>query len=748
MENCKPTRTPVSNTEIFSTTDGAPPTDATRFLCFKTHFSINQSSSKDCEYSYPKTTSRKKGTDCCLWDGVSCDNITGEVISLDLSCSCLSGTFPSNTTFFLLSSLQRLDLSFNDFRKSEISFNFSRFPSLTHLNLSSSWFSGPVPYEISYLSNLVSLHLSYRPSIDLIGFQAPGPILTLEKSAVNRIVRNLTQVREIDLDGIDMSSIDPNSFINLSYSLTSLSLLGCHLRGKFPDNIFKHPNIEYLSLDENPKLTGQFPKSNWSSPLVVLSAFDSIFTCKPRKLRILALGYNQLEGCIPNNPNAFPNLSYLDLSDNFLSGTTPSWLYTIPLLRYLNLGNNQFNGHISEFQNRLLITIILKDNSFRGPIPSLISKLVNLTFLDLSSNFIEGGLPKLPPNIRFLSVSYNNLTGNFPHICISKFLEILDLSHNNFSGVIPQYIGSFSKNLSSLNLKMNKLHGTIPSTFAKRCALKNLNLNSNHLEGPLTPSITNCKDLQVLDVGNNMINDSFPHWIETLSELQVLVLHSNKFHGPITAPTSSGSLPKLRIVDLSCNNFFGPLPTGYIKNFKGMINILDDGQGVRYMGERNYSYNFSVTIAVKGFEIELMKILTIFTSIDLSSNNFEGQIPRDIGELSSLRGLNLSHNNLIGHILTSLRNMTRLEWLDLSSNKLSGQIPTGLLDLTFLSVFNVSYNQLVGRIPHGNQFNTFENASYQGNEGLCGVPLSRGCSNKVLGQPLPAPWTNSHEDGG
>lgn len=179
-----------------------------------------------------------------------------------------------------------------------------------------------------------------------------------------------------------------------------------------------------------------------------------------------------------------------------------------------------------------------------------------------------------------------------------------------------------------------------------------------------------------------------------------------------------------------------------------MINILNDGQGVRYMGERNYSYNFSVTIAVKGFEIELMKILTIFTSIDLSSNNFEGQIPRDIRELSSLRGLNLSHNNLIGHIPTSLRNMTRLEWLDLSSNKLSGQIPTGLLDLTFLSIFNVSYNQLVGRIPHGNQFNTFENASYQGNEGLCGVPLSRGCSNKVLGQPLPAPWTNSHEDGG
>ncbi|TYI42625.1 hypothetical protein ES332_A01G112000v1 [Gossypium tomentosum] len=673
------------------------PNQSVALFQFKTHFSINQTASKNCEYSNPKakTTSLKKGTDCCLWDGVSCDNITGEVISLNLSCSCLSGTFPSNTTFFLLSSLQRLDLSFNDFRKSEISSNFGRFPSSTHLDLSYSWFSGLVPYEISYLSNLVSLHLSYRPTTDLIGFQAFGPILKLEKFAVNEIVRNLTKVREIYLDGIDMSSIDPNSFVNLSYSLTSLSLFGCHLRGKLPDNIFKLPNIEYLRLDKNPKLTGQFPKSNWSSPLSLmvlallfsnfsgsisrslgnLSQLDSLYLSfnyfsgkipssltNLAKLSILTLNDNQLEGFLPDNQNAFPNLALLDLSNNLLSGTTPSWLYTIPRLLYLNLGNNQFNGHISEFQNRLLIKIILKDNSFRGPIPSSISKLVDLTSLDLSSNELNGTISL---NI-FLSVSNNSLVGTLSGICNMKFIEILDLSHNDFSGIIPQCIGSFSQSLSSLNLKMNKLHGAITSIFAKGCALKNLNLNSNHLEGPLTPSITNCKELQVLDVRNNMVNDSFPHWIEALSELQVLVLRSNRFHGPITAATSPRSLLKLRIVDLSCNNFFVPLPT-----------------------------------AVKGFEIELVKILTIFTSIDLSCNNFEGQIPRDIGELSSLRGLNLSHNNLVGHITSSLRNMTRLEWLDLSSNKLSGQIPTGLLDLTFLSSFNVSCNQLVGPIPKG-----------------------------------------------
>ncbi|XVF82901.1 hypothetical protein PTKIN_Ptkin16aG0088100 [Pterospermum kingtungense] len=177
---------------------------------------------------------------------------------------------------------------------------------------------------------------------------------------------------------------------------------------------------------------------------------------------------------------------------------------------------------------------------------------------------------------------------------------------------------------------------------------------------------------------------------------------------------------------------------------------LDKGKHARYMGEKqaNYSYgyvyDYSANLVVKGLDTELMKILTIFTSIDLSNNNFEGEIPTVFGYLSSLRGLNLSHNNLIGHIPPSIRNLTLLEWLDLSDNKLGGQIPRELVALTFLSFFNVSYNQRVGPVPRGKQFNTFENGSYEGNEGLCGLPLSRGCSNNK--QKQAAPWRNSRKD--
>jgi Leucine-rich repeat (LRR) protein len=127
--------------------------------------------------------------------------------------------------------------------------------------------------------------------------------------------------------------------------------------------------------------------------------------------------------------------------------------------------------------------------------------------------------------------------------------------------------------------------------------------------------------------------------------------------------------------------------------------------------------------------VELVKILTIFTSIDVSCNNIEGPILGEFGGLRSLYVLNLSHNALTGQIPPSLGNLTSLESLDLSRNKLTGVIPMQLADgLIFLSVLNLSFNQLVGQIPMIKQFATFSEASYAGNKGLCGFPLKIKCT--------------------
>ncbi|KAF2287428.1 hypothetical protein GH714_039875 [Hevea brasiliensis] len=142
-------------------------------------------------------------------------------------------------------------------------------------------------------------------------------------------------------------------------------------------------------------------------------------------------------------------------------------------------------------------------------------------------------------------------------------------------------------------------------------------------------------------------------------------------------------------------------------------------------------YEVRMTITIKGVDFEVTKVLDIFAMIDLSNNQFRGEISENIGELELLKGLNFSHNHLSGHLPEAIGNLSNLEWLDLSSNKLVGRIPEQLVDLTFLEILNLSFNELTGPIPQGKQFNTFGIESYERNLGLCGFPLPNDCANDI-----------------
>ncbi|XP_027769645.1 receptor-like protein Cf-9 [Solanum pennellii] len=137
---------------------------------FKETFTINPHASSRCYFRgqkpYPKTSSWNMSRDCCLWDGVICDDMTGHVIELDLGCSRLVGTIDSNSSLFQLSHLQRLNLSWNEFHGSHISPEFGRFSSLTHLDLYNSNFSGS---ECSVTDDIQSLvaHLKDDHKFDM-----------------------------------------------------------------------------------------------------------------------------------------------------------------------------------------------------------------------------------------------------------------------------------------------------------------------------------------------------------------------------------------------------------------------------------------------------------------------------------------------------------------------------------------------------------------------------------------------------
>ncbi|XP_031284781.1 receptor-like protein 54 [Pistacia vera] len=354
-----------------------------------------------------------------------------------------------------------------------------------------------------------------------------------------------------------------------------------------------------------------------------------------------------------------------------------------------------------------------------------------LVVLDLQSNLLQGPLVMLDaPNMHTLLVSNNMLMGEIPHFNLS-FIQYLDLFYNGLSGTIPQ---------------------SLANNF-----IQYLNLNGNKLEGSLPRTLVNCSNLEVLNVGNDMINDTFPYWLANLPELQVLILRSNRFHGFIGEPKTRLAFPKLRILDLSHNQFIGILPTRYFEKFNMMCGKKHEGE-LEYMREELdtfnaliwnipiYAQDYSVSLMVKGVDRKIDKILTIFVMMDLSSNQFQGQIPTVIGKLNFLQILNLSHNNLIGHIPPLLENLTSLESLDLSFNKLVGENPSQLASLTFLSVLNLSYNRLIGPIPQGNQLNTFQNDSYIENFGLCGLPLLKKCVDDEPPSPIPSIYHEGDDD--
>uniref|UniRef100_A0A3N7FSR1 Leucine-rich repeat-containing N-terminal plant-type domain-containing protein n=1 Tax=Populus trichocarpa TaxID=3694 RepID=A0A3N7FSR1_POPTR len=335
----------------------------------------------------------------------------------------LYGTLHPNSTLFSLHHLQKLDLFDNHFNSSHISSRFGQFSNLTHLNLNYSVFAGQVPSEISQLSKLFSLDLSgnYYPSLEPISF--------------DKLVRNLTQLRELDLSRVNMSLVVPNSLMNLSSSLSSLILNSCRLQGKFPFSMRKFKHLQQLELAEN-NFTGPIPYDlEQLTELVSLAlsgnendylslepiSFDKLVQ-NLTQLRELYLWWVNMSLVVPNSlMNLSSSLSSLVLYSCGLQGKFPSSMRKFKHLQLLDL----------------------RKNNLTGPIPDDLGQLTELVSIDLSFN-------------DYLSVepsSFDKIIQN-----LTK-LRGLRLGYVNMPLVTPNSLANLSSSLSALSLWGCGLHG-------------------------------------------------------------------------------------------------------------------------------------------------------------------------------------------------------------------------------------------------------------------------------------------------
>ncbi|GLU19579.1 hypothetical protein SLE2022_358230 [Rubroshorea leprosula] len=529
-------------------------------------------------------------------------------------------------------------------------------------------------------------------------------------------------------------------------SLEYLSAGNCNFSGLLPPSLGNLTKLQTLTLDNNSFIgtieIDTFLELKYLKVLVLSqNNFSLLIETKKStntttaKFETLGLGSCSLKE-FPSFLHNQDQLETLELSSNNISGKIPKWVWKLSKrLSILDLSHNS----LTNFEK------------FSISFPSS-----TLNSLDLSFNQLRALLPIPPLSINFFLVSKNKFSGNIPsEFCNLTSLQVLDLSHNTLNGMIPQCIGNFGKSLVILNLQGNNLKGPIPPTWVAGNNLKAIQLGQNNLKGKLPRSLANCRMLEFLDLGNNHIRDIFPYWLGTLPKLKILILHFNKFYGAINIPESNSLFPNLQIIDLSHNGFVGLLPIKYFNVWGAMVDV--DKENTKYWhAYDNYKLNgfmdanpypYSMTIINKGVKMEYPKVLEIFSAIDLSCNKFEGEISNVVGSLKGLQLLNLSNNILVGPIPLALRNLKNLEALDLSQNKLTGSIPMQLTQLNFLEVFNVSYNNLTGSIPKGQQFDTFDNSSFDGNARLCGFPLSRKCDHLKSSSP-PSSNSEGNENSG
>ncbi|XP_052622418.1 receptor-like protein EIX2 [Lactuca sativa] len=680
------------------------------------------------------------GNECCMWERIQCDGVTGNVQRLHLKADdyyYISGNKVSSS-LAELRHLKYLDLSGNNFYGIIPEF-IGSLKQLTYLNLSDADFQGIIPPRIGNLSNLKVLDLSsndYELKADDMAWAfGLSSLELLNLSYVDlsgaqnwdMMLHMIPSLKELSLSDCRLSNVNLVPFLNSSRILPNIKHLDLgynSFKGPLPDLLQNMTSLTFLSLSGfNLSLAWNFPKLLSMIPSLSelhLSGcgLDKTHLFSPHlnystlsNIQHLDLSHNPLGSIFPSILTNMSSLEVLDLSYTMLNSSVP----IMPKLLELHLSGNEFKQieDVGIWRQCHLKRLSVIDNEFDmemtdSPKNASECSQYSLELLELSGS-LKGRIPETLgglANLRDLDLSYNKLTGSIPESVTGlRFLQVLDLSENQLTGPIPEFLG----NLTQLVLSSNQLNGSIPESLGKLASLTDLDLGSNLLDGTIPVSIGQIAKLRTLYISNNSLEGAVTEaHFANLSVLKYLDASSNT---KLTFNVSCGWIPPFQLIYLSlssCNigNGFpqwlrhqrklkrlelsnatlsGPLPTWLRK--MPIISYLD-------LSHNKLSGSLKNLPNAKNDDVYGFFVLLL-----LEYNLFSGSIPRSLCRRTYLEGLDLSRNMLSGKIPNCVGNLQGLAIMSISSNQLSGAIPSSIALISSLFWLNLNKNNFTGEVP-------------------------------------------------
>jgi Leucine-rich repeat (LRR) protein len=288
----------------------------------------------------------------------------------------------------------------------------------------------------------------------------------------------------------------------------------------------------------------------------------------------------------------------LDLSYQFLKGEINFSILELEFMSYLDLSYNNFDLiNISATQHNMThkkSNLFYLDLSF-GTLHmdnlewlSLLSSLkyLNLTGIDLQkeTNWLQAvkSLPSLLElHLRFCNLNDFIINPSVKFLNLSSLLT-LDLSGNNFTFKLPSQFFNLTKDLTILHLRLNNIHGEIPTSLLNLQNLRYLDLAQNQLQGSIPYGIGQLANIQHLNLEYNLLSGSVPSTVRNLSSLYALSIGHNNFSGEISENTFS-KLSNLYYLDLSYSNLVFQFDLDWIPPFQlNYLSLGNTNQGPKF----------------------------------------------------------------------------------------------------------------------------------------------------------------------